>query len=398
MVDFFLERMALFPGMACLHETIIQAVHRRDNRFKWIGLTKREPQMAEQLMPAARLHGPGDLRVDRVPHPGDPPPGHVLLRVEVVGICGSDLHAYRHACVGGIGLSSPLIMGHEFAGVVEVVGNGALDSEGKPLLAGARVAVEPAQPCGSCEWCRRGDPNLCPNTAFFGLAPLDGALRPFMHVPAANCFPIPDGVDATTAMLLEPLGVAIHTMDLAKIRLGESVAVIGTGPVGLCVVRLAVSGHAGAVFAADRLAWRAEYAAQSGATAAFCTEDTDIVSAVLGATGRRGVDVAIEAALGGDAPAQAAEMLAPGGRLIVVGIDEEDRLELRHSTARRKGLTIRMVRRMKHAYGRAIRLVEQGRIELADLVTHRFPLDRAGEAFSLNADYRDGAVKVVIDI
>jgi L-iditol 2-dehydrogenase len=118
---------------------------------------------------------------------------------------------------------------------------------------------------------------------------------------------------------------------------------------------------------------------------------------VLTATGGRGVDVAFEAASGGDAIQQAAELLAPGGRLIVVGIDEEDRFLLRHSTARRKGLTIRMVRRMKHTYPRAIRLIERGLVDLNPLVSHHFPLVRAPEAFELNANYRDGAVKVVID-
>jgi L-iditol 2-dehydrogenase len=261
-----------------------------------------------------------------------------------------------------------------------------------------RVAVDPAHACGRCEWCQRGDPNLCPHIVFFGLSPTDGALCPYLHVPAEDCFPVPQSIDATTATLLEPLGVAIHTCDMAKVRLGESVAVVGLGTIGLSVLQLLVSGHAGAVFAADRLPWRAERAAQVGATAAFCNQQTDIVDAVLGATGQRGVDVAIEAASGSGALQQAADMLAPGGRLIVVGIDPDDQFLLRHSTARRKGLTIRMVRRMKHAYPRAIRLVQQGDVPWAKLVTHRFPLDRARDAFALNSDYHDGVIKVMIDV
>jgi L-iditol 2-dehydrogenase len=205
-------------------------------------------------------------------------------------------------------------------------------------------------------------------------------------------------MDATTATLLEPLGVALHTLDLAKLRLGESVAVVGTGPIGLCILRLLTGGWAGPVFAADRLAWRAERAARYGATAAFCTASSDIVAEVVQATDGRGVDVAIEAATGGQALQQAAEMLGPGGRLIVVGIDGEDRFLLRHSTARRKGLTIRMVRRMKHTYPRAIRLVEQHPSAWNDLVSHRFALSQAPEAFALNADYRDEVIKVMIDV
>lgn len=357
-----------------------------------------EQRMSQQQMPAARLHGPSDLRIENVNHPGNPPPGHVLLRVEVVGICGSDLHAYGRGSTGGTERLDPLIMGHEFAGIVEQVGHAAINGEGRSLQTGERVAVDPARPCGHCEWCHRGDSNLCPNMAFCGLWPDHGALRPFMHVPATTCFPVPDSMDATTATLLEPLGVAIHAVDLASVQLGESVAIVGTGCIGLFSLQLMLSGHASPVFAADRLPWRVQHAARLGATAAFCTEDTDIVAAVMKATNRRGVDVVIEAANGGGALEQSAEMLAPGGRLIAVGIDEEDRFSLRHSTARRKGLTIHMVRRMKHVYPRAIRLVEQNPLDLTSLVTHRYPLVRAPEAFALNAAYRDGVVKVVVEV
>ena len=248
------------------------------------------------MIPAARLHGPRDLRVEDVPHPGEPPPGQVLLRVEVVGICGSDLHTYRHARIGDTQLAAPLILGHEFAGIVEQVGAGSVDGLGQPLQTGARVAVDPAQPCGGCEWCLRGDPNLCPHIVFCGLFPHQGAMRPWMHVPASTCFPVAESVDATTAMMLEPLGVAIHSLDLAKVRLGETVAVIGTGPIGLCILRLAATAGAGAVFGADPLPWRVRLAAGFGPAVAFCSGQTDVVAAILDATRGRGVDVAFEAA------------------------------------------------------------------------------------------------------
>ncbi len=353
--------------------------------------------MPEPHMAAARLYGPRDLRVLPEPHPGPPPPGYVLLGVETVGICGSDLHVFRHAPAEKDTQPAPVILGHEFAGIVHQVGQGAHDGYGQLLRPGVRVAVDPAHCCGVCAWCRRGDTNLCPQIAFHGLAPVDGALRRWMHVHASDCFPMPAGMDATTAALLEPLGVAIHTLDLAKPRLGESLAVVGCGPIGLCLVRLLAAGYAGDVFAIDRLPWRAQRAAESGATTALCNRQVDVVDAVLQATGQCGVDVAIEAASGGEALQQAASMLAPGGRLIVVGIDPDDRFLLQHATARRKGLTIRMVRRMKHAYPRAMRLVQQRRIELADLVTHRFPLERAADALALNADYGDGVIKLMID-
>ncbi len=353
--------------------------------------------MTHSTIPAARLHGARDLRIDDVPHPGEPTDGQVLLAVEAVGICGSDLHTYRCAEIGSVQLQSPIVMGHEFSGVVAAAGGRCTGGDGQTLQPGTRVAVDPAQPCGTCEYCLRGDPNLCPHIRFCGLWPDDGALRPLMHVPASTCFPVPNAMDAVTAAMLEPFGVAIHTLDLAKICPAESVAVIGTGAIGLGMLQLLVGGPAQPVFAADRLPWRAERARQLGVTP-ICTADTDVVQAVMDATGGRGVDVAIEAAAGGEALAQAAEMLAPGGRLMAVGIDEDDRLLLRHSTARRKGLTIRMVRRMKHAYERAIVLAQQDGIDLASLVSHRFPLNDAPAAFELNAEYGDNIVKGVIEV
>jgi L-iditol 2-dehydrogenase len=152
------------------------------------------------------------------------------------------------------------------------------------------------------------------------------------------------------------------------------------------------------VFAADRLPWRVELAERFGPATAYHADEVDVVDAIMRATEGRGVDVAFEAAAGGESLQQAADVLAPGGRLLAVGIDDEDRFQIRHSTLRRKGLTIRMVRRMKHTYERGIRLVQRGTIDLHALVSQRFPLAQAAEAFALNSDYRDGAVKVIIEV
>lgn len=349
-------------------------------------------------MLAARLHGPEDVRVEPVPHPGPPAPGQVLLRVKAVGICGSDLHTYRHAEIGGIRLEGPLILGHEFTGVVEQVGQGGLDGNLQPLEPGSRVAVDPAQPCGRCELCGRGHPNLCLNLRFCGLWPDQGAMCQWIHVPASSCLPIPAAIDDAAAVMLEPLGVAIHTLDLAKVRLGQSVALLGAGPIGLCILQLLRRCGADPIFVTDKLPWRIELARRLGATAAWCCDAADPVEAVRQATGGRGVDAAIEAAWCDASVDQAADMLVHGGRLVVVGIPEDDRLTLRHSVARRKGLTMTMVRRMKHAYPRAIRLAESGAVSLGPLVSHRFPLQRAAEAFAANAEYREGVVKVVLEL
>jgi L-iditol 2-dehydrogenase len=347
-------------------------------------------------MLAARLHGPRDLRVERVPTPGPPPPGRVLLRVKTTGVCGSDLHSYHDARIGDTPIDAPFVIGHEFSAVVEEVGPGALDGWHQPLEAGTRVAVDPAQPCGRCEPCDQGHPNLCARLHFCGNYPDGGSLCEWLHMPARSCYPLPGAIDDTQGALIEPLGVAIHAVDLARIRVGDTVAVIGAGAIGLLILQLARLAGASAVFVADPLPWRLALAAHWGALPVPC-DGSDPVGAIVRDTGGRGVDVAIEAAWADRSVDQAAGMARLGGRLVLVGIPGDDQLAMKHSTARRKGLTIRLCRRMKHVHRRALDLVLRGRVDLAPLVSHRFPLAQAADAFQLNAAYRDGVVKVMID-
>jgi L-iditol 2-dehydrogenase len=354
---------------------------------------------SQSMMTAVRLHGPADLRVEQIPHPGPPGPGEVLLRVTAVGICGSDLHSYKDARIGDVALQSPLVLGHEFAGVVEAVGSGPdnLDGNFHSLAPGLRVAVDPAQPCWHCEMCELGQPNLCLHLHFCGSYPDHGCLCQWLHMPARSCFPIPDSLDDMSAALLEPLGIAIHAIDLAKIRVADSVAILGAGSVGLFILQLARLSGAQPIFVSDKFPWRLEAAQRFGAIPINC-DDTNPVKAVLSATHGRGVDVAIEAAWADHSVQQAAEMARLGGRMVIVGISENDRLELKHSTVRRKGLTIRLARRMKHTYPRAIRLARSGAVDLLSVVSHRFPLEKAPEAFAMNAAYQDRVVKVMIEL
>lgn len=349
-------------------------------------------------MTAARLYGPRDLRIDQVPHPGTPGPDQVLLRVTAVGICGSDLHTYQDARIGDTPLEAPLTLGHEFAGVVAELGSGeCLDGEFNPLQIGTRVAVDPAQPCGRCEMCEMGDPNLCRRLHFCGLYPDPGSLSQWMLVPAHTCFPVPDSIDDPAAALLEPLGVAIHATDLAKVRVANSVVIMGAGPIGLNLLQtLRVSG-AQPIYVVDQFPWRLTVAEELGGIP-INYRDQDPIAAIRQATQGRGVDIAIEAAWADHSIQWCAEMARLGGRLVLVGIPGNNRFEMNHATARRKGLTIYMSRRMKHVYPRAIRLVESGAINVNALISHRFPLEQTPAAFALNDAYQDHVVKVIIDV
>src|SRR5947209_13427328 len=182
-----------------------------------------------QGMKAARLYGPGDIRVEEIPEPEPPGPGEVLLAVTAVGICGSDLHYYREGGLGGLNVEEPLILGHEFAGRVEAVGPEV------SLPVGIRVAVEPGRACGQCESCLEGNPNLCPAIRFCGSPPVDGALRERLLYPASLLFPLPDGVSDAEGAALEPLGIGLHALSLARLGPGVTAAVVAGGVSGLRV-------------------------------------------------------------------------------------------------------------------------------------------------------------------
>lgn len=347
-------------------------------------------------MTAVRLHGPRDLRVEQIPHPGPPGPGQVLLRVTATCICGSDLHTYKDARIGDTALAAPLVLGHEFSGIIEAVGQDALGGDLQPLEPGMRVAVDPAQPCWRCEMCEQGHPNLCLNLHFCGLYPDAGSLSQWIHMPARTCFPLPDHIDDVSAALLEPLGIAVHAMSLAKIQVGDSVAILGAGCIGLSILQLVKLAGTQPVFISDKFPWRLVHAEGKHVMPIHCDKE-DQVDAVLRATNGRGVDVAIEAAWADRSVQQAAEMVRMGGRLVIVGISEDDKLVFKHSTVRRKGLTIRLARRMKHTYPRSIKLVQSGAVNLSGIVSHRFPLEKTPEAFAMNTDYQDNVVKVAIE-
>jgi L-iditol 2-dehydrogenase len=335
-------------------------------------------------MQVARIHGAGDMRLHDEPVP-TPRPGEVLVKVSAVGVCGSDVHWFREGHIGGDRIETPLVLGHECAGVIE---SGA--------RRGQRVAIDPAQTCGRCSCCEEGNPNLCSELRFAGHAPQDGALCGYVAWPERCLVPLPDALSDADGALLEPLGVAMYALELGAVGPGMSVGVFGSGPIGLLVLQVAKVAGATRLFATDKAdaPHRLAAARALGATA-FPVHDCGEAEDVLAATGGRGVDVAFEAAGDPEAVEAAVAAVKPGGRVILVGIPSEDRIAFTASVARRKDLLIRVVHRMKHTYPRAIRLVESGRVDLRALATHRFPLADVAGAYAV-AERREG-LKIIIE-
>jgi L-iditol 2-dehydrogenase len=331
--------------------------------------------MSEPRMRTVRLHAAGDLRLheEAIPRPAE---GEVLIRVSAVGICGSDLHWFEQGAIGEARVTEPIVLGHEFAGVTE---------------SGRRVAVDPSIACEECEPCREGNPNLCEKVIFAGYGRQDGALREYLAWPERVCFPIPDSISDSDGVMLEPLGVALHAVDLAHLKHDMRVAVLGCGPIGLLILQLVRRFGVRSILATEVLPHRLEAARALG------FEDCRLVD--KSATVLSEVEpphVVFECAGENPAVETAVDILRPGGKILLAGIPPDDRTSFRAAVARRKGITFLLVRRMKHTYPRAIELVEKGWIEVRSLVTHRFPLERSKEAF-LTAAKREG-IKVIIEM
>jgi L-iditol 2-dehydrogenase len=331
-------------------------------------------------MRVARLHGAQSIDVADEPVP-QPRPGESLVRVGAVGICGSDLHWFGQGAIGDATVARPLVLGHEMAGTV-------VDGP----LRGQVVAIDPAIPCFACPPCRNGDPNLCERIVFAGHGETDGGLREYLCWPTDRLHALPESMDAVDGALLEPLGVAIHAIDLAHLRLAATVIVVGCGPIGLLAIQVALRSGAAAVVAVDPLAHRRELAATLGATAAAPDEAAD---AVAGLTAGHGVDVAIEFADSDRAVKTAIDAVRPGARVVLGGIPDNDRTTFVSSDARRKGLSLVMARRMKEVYGRAIALVSSGAIDVRSIASDRRPLDDTPAAM-VHAAQRTGIKTMVI--
>ncbi|MDF1514049.1 MAG: alcohol dehydrogenase catalytic domain-containing protein [Anaerolineae bacterium] len=343
-------------------------------------------------MRVSKLYGIRDLRLETGPVPL-PGPGEVLLKIASVGTCGSDVHYYVEGGIGDAIVTDPITMGHEFSAWIAGLGEGV---EGLEL--GQLVAVEPAIPCGHCESCEHGHPNLCPNVRFCGTPPIDGVFAEYAVMPAENCFLLPEGFTPEQGALLEPLGIGIHTVDLAHLKVGQTVAVLGAGPVGLLIAAVAKAAGAGAIYMTEPIRERREFALSYCADAVFDPATEDVVQSIMDATGGRGIDVAFEAAGAEETPDQAARIARPGGKVVVVGIPSEDRMVMTASVIRRKGLTIKLVRRMKHTYPRAIRMVVTGLVNIDPLATHYFTLDTMQQAFEMVAHHSDGVLRAMINV
>lgn len=323
----------------------------------------------------------------------DPPPGEIQVRVSSVGICGSDLHNFSEGAVGDMPSQFPMVLGHEPAGTIVKTGPGVTG-----WSTGDRAALEPAVYCYHCEFCMSGRHNVCANLRFLSQPGDPGFLRDYVNVPACNVLPMPANLSLDEGTLFEPLAVALHSMEFAQPRTGESAVVFGAGPIGLLTIAaLRLSGIA-RIFAVDPLAHRLELARAMGASAGIQPRDVDPVKQILADTGGRGVDFAIDCATKGESINQCLHVTRNFGRVVLTGIPSEVRVPLEFHVMRRKELALYNVRRSNHESALALRVLSEHSGLFAPLITHRKPLEQVEAAFSLLEQYQDGVGKLLISV
>ena len=341
-------------------------------------------------MKALRLHKPYDLQLhdEVVPVPNS---GEVLIQVKSVGVCASDLHYYREGRIGDQVITSPHILGHEFSGVVAGLGKGVTG-----IKVGARVAVEPAKPCGVCEICREGLINVCPKVEFFGTPPFQGALREYLTWPANLVMPVPDSMSFDEAAMIEPLAIGVYAVELSGLKGGETVVILGAGAIGLSCLQAAKIAGAGKTVVVEPVPERRELAKKLGADIALDSRMLNVQQVVTDLIGKYGADITFEAAGDFLAVKQTVCFARPVGTIVIVGIPDEDIYAFDASIARRKELTVKFCRRSRATAEKSIELVEEKKADVKSYATHVFPLERAAEAFELAYEKKDGVIRAVI--
>ena len=342
-----------------------------------------------EIMYALQLVAPGRLEMGTLPDPPDPGPGEVLVRMRASGVCGSDIHTFAEGSVAGFEAKYPSVLGHEPAGEVLECGPGVTG-----LPTGTRVAVEPCVVRSECEFTRSGRQNLALDTAFMG-KDFHGSLRQYAVMPQRNLLPVPDTMTFADAAFIEPLSVLLHSFELADLRMGETVAVIGTGPIGLIAVNVAQLSGASVIVAADNLDHRLRRAERLGATAAVNVNKRSAVDAVMDLTGY-GAHVVIDAAGNAESINCAIDCLRPGGRLVIIGIPAEREIPVNFWTALDREARIHVQKRSNGNDHDALEMLKRGVIRSHDIMSHRFSLQRGQEAFRAMAEYRNGVIKCLI--
>ena len=322
-----------------------------------------------------------------------PKADEVLVKLEYVGICGSDMHYYETGAIGDYVVEPPFVLGHEPGGTVVEVGSNV-----KHLKVGDKVALEPGKTCGHCEFCRQGKYNLCPDVVFFATPPVDGVFQEYVAHEAALCFKLPPQVSTLEGALIEPLAVGFHAANQGGAHAGQTAVVMGAGCIGLVSMMALKAEGVSRVYVVDVMQKRLDKALELGADGVINGKDEDAVETVRRLTGGAGCDLVIETAGTEITSRQAVHMTKKGATIVLVGYSKTGEITLPMSLALDKELTFKTVFRYRHIYPMAIDAVAAGRVNLEGIVTDIFDFDDIQNAMDKSVTDKANIVKAVVRI
>ncbi|MFO7934823.1 MAG: alcohol dehydrogenase catalytic domain-containing protein [Bacteroidales bacterium] len=343
-------------------------------------------------MKSMKLTGIRQMEMTEVPDPVILNDDQVLIRMQSVGVCGSDIHYYVSGKIGSQVVKYPFAVGHEGSGKVEAVGKNV-----SRVGPGDRVAIDPAMPCWECDQCRAGRPHTCRHLRFLGCpGQAEGCLSEYIVMPETSCYPIPESLSYDRAAISEPLSIGLYAVRQSIPMKGAHVGILGFGPIGMSVLLPALDLGARSVAVTDKIDKRLQMAERSGAGLTANPDREDVVKAICGEE-PGSLDVVFECCGQQDAIENAVDLLKPGGKLMIIGIPEFDSWSFPVDSTRHKELTIQNVRRQNGEVIPALEMMDRGEVNVDPMVTHRFRFRDTKEAFDLVAGYRDGVMKAMID-
>ena len=346
----------------------------------------------EGMMKVAVMLGIGKMGFEERPIP-QPKEDEVLVKLDYVGICGSDMHYYETGAIGDKVVEPPFVLGHEPGGVVVEVGKAVTH-----LKVGDRVALEPGKTCGHCEFCKTGRYNLCPDVIFFATPPVDGVFQEYVAHEAGLCFKLPDNVSTMEGALIEPLAVGFHAAIQGDAHAGQKAVVFGAGCIGLVSMMALKARGVSKVYVVDIMDKRLEKAMELGATAVINGAKEDVAERIRQLTDGEGCDLAIETAGTEITARQAIDVVKKGANIVLVGYSKSGEMTLPMSKALDKELTFKTIFRYRHIYPLAIEAVAEGKVDLKGIVTNVFDLDDIQNAMDSSVKNKADIVKAVVKI
>lgn len=344
------------------------------------------------MMKVAVMEGIGKMGYTERPIP-TPKDDEVLVKLEYVGICGSDMHYYETGAIGDYVVKPPFVLGHEPGGTVVEVGKNV-----KHLKVGDRVALEPGKTCGHCEFWREGKYNLCPDVVFFATPPVDGVFQEYVAHEADLCFKLPDSVSTLEGALIEPLAVGFHAANQGGAHAGQTAVVMGAGCIGLVSMMALKAEGVSRVYVVDVMDKRLDKALELGADGVINGKNEDAIEAVRRLTDGKGCDLVVETAGTEITTRQAIHMTKKGATIVLVGYSKTGEMTLPMSLALDKELTFKTVFRYRHIYPMAIDAVASGKVNLKGLVTDIFEFDDIQNAMDRSVADKANIVKAVVKI